>query len=344
MSTENLVSARAATASDWGSATWSSARIEVVLCTFNGRAFVVEQLDSIARQTRPVQRIIICDDCSTDGTATLIEDWCSRHPEVRLDLHRNTHNLGYAANFSSGIRRARGDVVFLCDQDDVWEPIKVETLLECLARPGALLAFSDGTAVDAQGVAFAAPTVLENLGLGRATQRNMNRDWWFELLRRNVVNGAACAVRTETAQAAMPPPAGWPHDYWLALWCAAHAGVVGTNALLYRYRQHSGNAIGMGMQRTLHQWAAIWRSPRRPRLRDLELWRSANARLVSRTGDSTAYTADVARKLQFLEAVVGSPSRYARAARVVSRLCLGQYRRYAPDWALRRDVIGLFRG
>src|SRR5689334_22597164 len=96
---------------------------EVVLCTYNGAAFVREQLDSIAAQTMPVDRISIWDDASTDDTVAVIRRWieerAGHQPAVSLKV--NPANLGFRRNFEQAIARATGDVLFLCDQDDIWD-------------------------------------------------------------------------------------------------------------------------------------------------------------------------------------------------------------------------------
>jgi glycosyltransferase involved in cell wall biosynthesis len=316
--------------------------VEVIVCTFNGDRFVSPQLRTILDQTIGVDRLSIYDDCSTDATVQAIET--VRHDargNSAIALTVNSRNLGYAGNFASAIAHATGKVVFLSDQDDLWEPHKVQTLIELMNRTGADMVFSDGTPIDTDGRVIQGPTVLQALGLSASAIEEFWALAWEELLRRNVVNGAACAVRRRVAQAALPLPTDMPHDQWLALWCAAHNGVAATPRSLYRYRQHDRNAIGMGSQRTFYQWLGVWRQPRKPRLRELQIWRAVHARLAPVVPHRRR--AQLEEKLRFLEEVVARERRAGRAIAIVRHLLRGNYRRYAPPTALWRDLLGLWR-
>lgn len=320
-----------------------SLSVEVVLCTYNGSRFVEEQLRSILRQSHPVSRVTVRDDASVDDTLSRVER-CVRaagdHAPPVVVL-RNERNLGYAANFAAGIASAVCDVIVLSDQDDLWEPDKVATLHDALVDAGADLAFSDGVPIDENGEPIGGPTVLQALGVDIDRLDDFPRRAWCELLRRNVVNGAALAVKRAAAQAALPLPPGVPHDQWLALWSASHGGVIAIRRPLYRYRQHGGNVIGMGSQRLLYQWLGVWRQPRRPRRRELAIWRDVVDRLLPEVPATQA--GPLRAKLEFLEAVVGTEAEAGRLAAIVMHWCRGSYRRYAAEWGLARDLVGVLR-
>ena len=95
-----------------------SSTVSVALCTYNGERFLQEQLDSIAMQTWTPDEVVVGDDGSSDSTLEILERWKQSVPfSVRIE--RNERNLGFAKNFESTLSRCTGDVVFLCDQDDV---------------------------------------------------------------------------------------------------------------------------------------------------------------------------------------------------------------------------------
>jgi glycosyltransferase involved in cell wall biosynthesis len=108
------------------------------MATYNGGAFLGPQLASILAQTRQPTEVVVCDDCSTDGTVGLVEEFAARAPfEVRVV--RNPQRLGWAENFLSAGRLCRGDVIAWCDQDDVWMPEKLARCLEEFERdPGVV--------------------------------------------------------------------------------------------------------------------------------------------------------------------------------------------------------------
>src|SRR5437016_6272989 len=109
--------------------------VEVLVCTYNGARFVIEQLQSILNQTAVVNKIAIYDDQSSDDTVPLIRRFVAGLPSKQPSLFTitvNTSNLGYARNFIKAISQSTEDILFLSDQDDVWEERKVETLLRLL--------------------------------------------------------------------------------------------------------------------------------------------------------------------------------------------------------------------
>lgn len=67
-------------------------KVSVALCTYNGEKYIVEQLDSILNQTKPVDEIVICDDISTDETQNIINQYCNKFPNI-IKFHINETNL-----------------------------------------------------------------------------------------------------------------------------------------------------------------------------------------------------------------------------------------------------------
>lgn len=113
----------------------------VVLSSYNGAGVIERQLDSLRFQSWPV-RVLVRDDCSTDGTAQIVEEYISRHHLEGWRLIRNRKNLGWKRNFMEGMRDCGGDVVFPCDQDDVWYPDKVEKMMRRMEQHPEILLLS----------------------------------------------------------------------------------------------------------------------------------------------------------------------------------------------------------
>lgn len=99
-------------------------RISVVMCTYNGAAYVEEQLDSILKQTYPAQEIIVQDDGSTDDTMAILKRYERNYPQIKV--FRNEGKHGINPNFFSAMKRATNDYLALSDQDDIWNPRKLE--------------------------------------------------------------------------------------------------------------------------------------------------------------------------------------------------------------------------
>jgi len=116
--------------------------VSIVLCTYNGEKYVAQQIDTLLRQTYPISEIIIQDDHSTDHTMSILQDIAEKHPNVRI--YSNESGRGVNSNFFSAMRRAKSQYIAICDQDDLWEPSKIERqmaligdkmLCACRSRP-----------------------------------------------------------------------------------------------------------------------------------------------------------------------------------------------------------------
>lgn len=313
---------------------------EVIVCTYNGERFIVEQLESIFAQSLQPDLISVYDDQSNDNTVAIVLEMIarSRPAAVSTRVRVNQRNLGYASNFSNAIAKAQGDILFLCDQDDRWHVDKIRVSLDVMQVSQADMMFSDGLLIDAEGLSLAAGSVLSNYGLCEADILDFPQQSVRHLVRRNYINGASMAVRREAAQAALPVPAGMPHDYWLAIWCALHGGIGTTPDCLYEYRQHTNNVIGVGLHRWHHQWLGIWQRPRSPRLRELNIL----AEFMPRIQGIPAATA-FNEKLQWLKACVDEKGHWVRLSSVVSSALRGQYRRFGAPYALARDLVSILR-
>jgi len=223
----------------------SDVRVSVVVCTYNGEKYLRDQLQSIHSQTRQPDEVIISDDGSTDSTLEIIEDFASssnvpQPPVWRVETR--TKPLGVSGNFASALGEARGEFIALADQDDVWEPDRIEKGLAHF-HDGALLVHSDATLIDASGRPTG--TLMSALRLTRSERRHLlSGRALTALLRRNVVTGATTMIRSSLLEQALPIPEGWVHDEWLALVAAAQGGVVFQDEPLIRYRQHGNNEIG----------------------------------------------------------------------------------------------------
>lgn len=113
-------------------------RISVAIAAYNGTRFLRQQLDSILSQSEPVQQIVVSDDRSTDQTRQLLEEYKSRFPDVMLLLFQE-NNIGVLTNFFEAFKACAGDIIFYCDQDDIWLPNKVKMVTSKLSSPSLAL-------------------------------------------------------------------------------------------------------------------------------------------------------------------------------------------------------------
>lgn len=221
------------------------ATVDILLGTYNGAAHVTEQLESLRAQTFGDWRLILRDDGSTDGTPVMVADWCGGNgiDHVILETGRN---LGAAGNFGALLAASDAPYFCFCDQDDVWLPEKLSTLLDAVCeaerRLGSetpILAHSDLLVVDddLRPVSSSYWRMLRADPAGDTGRRG--------LMLRNYVTGCASFGNAALARAALPVPDESPmHDWWLAL-VAAHCGeLIDLPRPLVQYRQHGGNVLG----------------------------------------------------------------------------------------------------
>lgn len=222
-------------------------RISVALATFNGAAFVGEQIQSIIDQSRQPDELVICDDRSTDSTLEIVEH-LARNSPFPFRVTQNSETLGSTRNFDQAVRHCSGDIVALSDQDDVWHPEKLASVEKAFSSNPALgLIFSDADVVD-ERLNPLGYSLLEGRRFGRRCQSELRAGKADDrLLAHSFVTGAAMAFRRDFATLILPFPTELPHyihDRWTAILIAAVSRIDVIDAKLIRYRQHGRQQIG----------------------------------------------------------------------------------------------------
>lgn len=108
-------------------------KVSVVVAIYNGEAFLEKQLKSILSQTYPPDEVLLCDDCSSDGSLSIAQQFiCRNSLQKSWKLISNRVNKGYVKNFYSGIEKTSADLIFLCDQDDIWVNDKINQMVDIM--------------------------------------------------------------------------------------------------------------------------------------------------------------------------------------------------------------------
>ncbi len=114
-------------------------KVSVVMTTYNGERYIIEQLDSIRNQTRKPDEVLIFDDMSTDSTFSIIEEYIRKYALYNWKVIENAENLGWKKNFANAMKNATGDYVFLSDQDDIWMLNKIEDMTNVMINNEGIL-------------------------------------------------------------------------------------------------------------------------------------------------------------------------------------------------------------
>ncbi len=222
-------------------------RISVALCTYNGEQLLPTQWQSLLDQEMLPNEVVVCDDCSTDGTVALLHQLAATAPfSVRVE--ENPVQLGSDKNFEKALNLCTGDLLFICDQDDCWLPAKIRVMADYLAQhPTIDLAFCDAYITDANlnqtgqlfwETVFFSPPVKDRWLRGEAMDI---------LLEGNRVMGCATVMRRSFLSKALPLPPqipGYIYDGWLALLGAATDSIHFVDEPLLLYRTHEKQQIG----------------------------------------------------------------------------------------------------
>jgi glycosyltransferase involved in cell wall biosynthesis len=197
----------------------------------------------MARQTRLPDELVICDDGSSDSTISIINSFVVTAPFLVRLYENQDKPLRSTKNFEKAIKLCVGEIIVLSDQDDVWEPHKVE-VLERAIDGGAGLVFSDATLVD-ESLKPLGYSLFDSLDLSKTEKSLMSQNALIEiLLHRNIVTGAAMAFSHKHVPLIMPISGSWIHDGWIAFLIASVDKVTISQEKLFQYRQHSSNQIG----------------------------------------------------------------------------------------------------
>jgi glycosyltransferase involved in cell wall biosynthesis len=214
-------------------------KVSVVMCTYNGQAFLRQQLDSILAQTYRLHEILIFDDHSTDETIKIVEEYEAKYPQILLK--KNEQNLGFAANFKQALLAATGDLIAISDQDDVWSANKIEKMVAAW-KAESLLIYCDSTRFTNTLPANPVPDPNYRRFQGKDGRK-------ISLF--NTVSGHAIMLKKELLHLALPFADEIFYDWWLAVVAAYNGGVTYVDEVLVYQRVHSKNvSIGDGLDHT----------------------------------------------------------------------------------------------
>ena len=215
--------------------------ISVCMATYNGERHVRAQVESILRELGAQDELIVSDDNSTDNTCGIIEAFGD--PRIRLLHHRP---CGVAYNFENALKVAKGDFVFLSDQDDVWLPGKVKAMTAVLASGDYDYVSSNCTLTDS------------DLRITKERYYDAAFPLTFSFWRNFVTNhhlGSCCAFNRKVLEAVLPfPDKVYMHDTWITLFSLLHFRCGFVDEPYMYYRRHAETVSFVGRMNTHSLW------------------------------------------------------------------------------------------
>lgn len=222
-------------------------KVSVAMATYNGEKYIQEQVDSILSQLSSEDELIISDDHSSDGTVSIVEKYIKEDSRVKLFFNEEK---GVTSNFENAIKRTSNDIIFLSDQDDIWKPEKVKTVLSYYEkRPKVQMIMSDITVVDNE-----LNTTIDSFYEFRGSRAGVIKN-----IIKNSYIGCAMSFRKELKTKILPIPRNVPmHDMWIGLVADMNKSALLIPEKLIYYRRHDSTVTSVENTSSLKE-KILWR-------------------------------------------------------------------------------------
>lgn len=208
--------------------------ISVCMATYNGERWIEEQLKSVLLQLNEDDEVVLIDDGSSDDTLKKVQEF----EDSRIRIFHNETNLGVDKTFERALTLACGNILFLCDQDDIWYSGKVERIMEVFDKhPDVTLVLSDAQIIDAAGCATGISYFV-------------NREKFIPGVLPNILKskhlGCAIAIKSTMRNYFLPFPEKIPgHDVWIGIVNEYYGKTYFISEPLIGYRRHDKNSSSM---------------------------------------------------------------------------------------------------
>lgn len=215
-------------------------KVSVCMGIYNGEKFIEKQLQTLYKQSRPADEVILCDDCSTDDTVQIVKKFIADNGlDESWKLYLNTENKGYPGNFYYAMSLSTGDVVFPADQDDVWLENKIGDMLKVMeSNPHIDVLASRWGIMDAED------NVLKDISRGQIAKKETLREITIkDILYCNDWPGMCMCYRKAVGEETIKRvnDAQIPHDIALGMMAAEHGRFWCVSQVYQYHRRHEAN-------------------------------------------------------------------------------------------------------
>jgi hypothetical protein len=278
-----------------------------------------------------------------------LRGFSQRSPFV-VKIVQNQSRLGVIRNFEKAISLCTGELILLCDQDDVWKRDKIRRFYDIFAKyPGAEAIFSNASVVSS-GLEPLSEDLWTSLGFHEPPGQIVNSSALLQrILGGNLVFGTTLGFRARARDFLLPIPLDLSrdvlHDAWIALTLACRGSLLGLNEQLSLYRQHSAQQTGIAKRSGPNWNIRLQRSGRERRAKLREAATSIDSiykHLRQNKGLSEQQTRPVGHRLAHMQRRIGLPTSYAgRMKVVIPELFKGRYYKYSGSIIIAavRDVV-----
>ena len=212
-------------------------KIDILMATYNGEKYLVEQLDSIINQTYHNWNLLIRDDNSTDKTLEIIQNYHKKDKRIKI-LKDNKGNLGIVRNFEELLKSSESEFIMFSDQDDIWVENKLDMYLKMIEKikNKGFMIHSDAILFDKNKSNILKDTFISKKAINRGLE-----NVFFNYF----VQGATILISKEIKNFILPfPKEVYLHDRYIHLISELFFERIFVNKALIYYRQHGDNQIG----------------------------------------------------------------------------------------------------
>ena len=203
--------------------------VSIAMCTYNGAQYLQQQINSLLLQSYPRIEIIVTDDASTDNTKQILEENAKK--DKRLQFFINEKNIGYNKNFEKTIHFCSGQFIAISDQDDIWDPDKIMTMMQQWPEGSAFIYSLSGNFI---GNDFAKRLSAPNVVYGPISDVH-------QLVFNSPVHGHACMFKKEMVTGCTPFPENIYYDWWMSMHAASGGAIGCVPHTLTWHRVHDNN-------------------------------------------------------------------------------------------------------
>ena len=207
--------------------------ISVAMAVFNGERYLKEQVDSILEQSLPIYEVVVSLDKSQDGTLKILNKYSFLDSRVKIF---EGPNKGVVENFENAIEKCTGDIIFLCDQDDVWYKNKVELVVKEFKKDSEVSLVLHDAVITDEDLDVLCKSFFE---------KNHSKSGKIRNIIKNSYVGACMAFKKEIKKSILPFPKHIPmHDQWIGLMAEFKGKVKFLKEPLIKYRRHKNTVTG----------------------------------------------------------------------------------------------------